>query len=58
MAAPLRKLVALRVVSLKEMLRTQSARRLDDAISCAFSPSMFNMSALPRLRAALSSLSF
>lgn len=52
-AAPLRELAASVVVIPKEILRAQSALPLDDAISCASSPSMFDMSPLPRLRAAL-----
>ena len=53
MAAPRRELAASVVVIPKEILRARNALPLDDAISCASSPSPFDMSPSLRLRAAL-----
>lgn len=52
-ATPVREPAASVVVIPNEMLRAQSALPLDDAIYYASSPSLFDMSPLPPLRAAL-----
>jgi len=53
MATSLREPAGSVVVIPNEMLRAQSALRLDDAIRCASSFSMSEFSSLPALRAAL-----